>query len=159
MTTSNDHWQHQAFADTVFLASTHGLPPNPGSPLGLFHLAEMRIRAQSFTDAKLGRWLGWAQCAVVAADIGLTLEDMQAINTRAAEEFSTHTSDEQSPSGSKPEQVSAEELSEHLVVTAIRANTGHPDELIRSFVNSLLSEYSIVKKLGDVPPARRVHPI
>lgn len=87
MTTSNDHWQHQAFADTVFLASTHGLPPNPGSPLGLFHLAEMRIRAQSFTDAKLGRWLGWAQCAVVAADIGLTLEDMQAINTRAAEEF------------------------------------------------------------------------
>lgn len=79
-------WQHQAFADTVFLAAQHGMPLNPGSTLGLAHLMEMRIRAQSFDGAKLGRWLGWAQCAAVAADIGITLEDMQGINTRAAEE-------------------------------------------------------------------------
>lgn len=86
---SNDDWQHQAFADTVFLASERGMPLNPGSNLGLAHLMEMRIRAQSYSGAKLGRWLGWAQCAVVAADIGFALEDMQAINTRAAEEFSS----------------------------------------------------------------------
>lgn len=86
MTAAGTHWQHQAFADTVFLASQQGMPLNPGSPLGLAHLMEMRIRAQAFDGAKLGRWLGWAQCAAVAADIGITLEDMQTINTRASEE-------------------------------------------------------------------------
>lgn len=80
-------WQHRAFDDTVSLASTHGMPLKSGDPLGLAHLMGMRSRAQAYSGAKLGRWLGWAQCAVVAADIGLTLEDMEAINTRAAEEF------------------------------------------------------------------------
>lgn len=90
-TAAADHWQHRAFAETVCRAAAHGMPLSPGSPLGLAHLTVMRTRAQSFSGAKLGRWLGWAQCAVVAADIGLALEDMQAINTRAAKGFSAQT--------------------------------------------------------------------
>lgn len=34
----------------------------------------------NMSEAKVGRWLGWMQAAVVAADIGLTLEDMKQIN-------------------------------------------------------------------------------
>lgn len=81
-----DLWQRQAFADTVFLASEHGMPLAPESDLGLYHLMQMRIRAQSMAGSKLGRWLGWAQCAVVAADVGLTLDDMKAINQRCMTE-------------------------------------------------------------------------
>jgi hypothetical protein len=53
-----------------------------GESLGLRHLRSMYQQAQAgdFSDAKLGRWLGWAQCAVVAARIGLTLDDMKDIN-------------------------------------------------------------------------------
>jgi hypothetical protein len=48
--------------------------------------AAMRMPGMEFSDAKLGRWLGWMQCAVVAAAIGLTLEDMKEINRlRAAD--------------------------------------------------------------------------
>ncbi|WP_066904107.1 hypothetical protein [Mycolicibacterium houstonense] len=51
------------------------------------HLVYMleRIEADptAFSDAKLGRWLGWAQCAVVAGGYG-TLEDMKQINLRHA---------------------------------------------------------------------------
>lgn len=55
-----------------------------------WHLQDMMERAQAamntpgmeFSDAKLGRWLGWMQAAVVAAGIGLTLEDMKEINRR-----------------------------------------------------------------------------
>ncbi|WP_457160611.1 hypothetical protein [Mycobacteroides abscessus] len=83
---SGDLWQRQAFADTVFLASKHGMPLAPESDLGLHHLMKMRIQAQDMAGSKLGRWLGWAQCAVVSAGIGLTLEDMKAINLRCIAE-------------------------------------------------------------------------
>lgn len=36
---------------------------------------------QRFSEAKLGRWLGWAQACVVAGGYG-TLHDMKAINKR-----------------------------------------------------------------------------
>jgi hypothetical protein len=39
---------------------------------------------KSFSDGKLGRWLGWAQAAVVAMGAG-TLEDMKTINKRCAD--------------------------------------------------------------------------
>lgn len=58
----------------------------PESDLGLYHLMQMRIRVQSMAGSKLGRWLGWAQCAVVAAGVGLTLDDMKAINQRCMTE-------------------------------------------------------------------------
>lgn len=38
-----------------------------------------------FSEAKLGRWLGWAQAAVVAANIGVTLDDVKALNKRFAD--------------------------------------------------------------------------
>jgi len=47
---------------------------------GLDHLRDRRSRSTSdFSDAKLGRWLGWAQASVVAVGCG-TLEEMKAIN-------------------------------------------------------------------------------
>lgn len=80
--------QRQAFLDTVDLAAERGMQEIPGSPLGLEHLREMSVRVQwdDFSDAKIGRWLGWAQCAVVAADIGVTLDDMKRINRLYSEE-------------------------------------------------------------------------
>ncbi len=54
---------------------------------GLEHLRSMlaKVNASKFSDAKLGRWLGWAQCAVVAANVGPTLDDMKALNMRHAD--------------------------------------------------------------------------
>lgn len=55
------------------------------------HLVEMYNKLcvyhgeeEEFSEAKLGRWLGWMQAAVVAAQVGLTLEDMKQINKRNA---------------------------------------------------------------------------
>lgn len=77
--------QLAAFDETIALAEQRGMPEY-GGELGLAHLRSMYEQAATggFSDAKLGRWLGWAQCAVVAAAIGLTLEDMKQINRRHA---------------------------------------------------------------------------
>lgn len=74
--------QLQAFRDTVALAEQQGMPELPGSDLGLDHLRRMAavLEEASFSPAKLGRWLGWAQCAVVAAGVGVTLDDMKTLN-------------------------------------------------------------------------------
>lgn len=74
--------QLQAFRDTVALAEQRGMPGLPGSDLGLDHLRRMAsvLEEAAFSPAKLGRWLGWAQCAVVAAGIGVTLDDMKTLN-------------------------------------------------------------------------------
>lgn len=73
--------QLAALRDTIVLAEERGMPEYCGD-LGLSHLRSMYTRAEAgdFSEAKLGRWLGWAQCAVVAACIGVTLDDMKAIN-------------------------------------------------------------------------------
>lgn len=74
--------QLQALRNTILLAEAHGMPGRPGDPTGLDHLRGMEVVASTgdFPPDKLGRWLGWAQCAVVAADIGVTLADMKALN-------------------------------------------------------------------------------
>lgn len=76
--------QADAFRETVRIAEQRGMPEMPGSDLGLHHLRSMlaTISTSKFPDAKLGRWLGWAQCALVAADVGVTLADMKALNSR-----------------------------------------------------------------------------
>lgn len=73
--------QLAAFKDTIELAERRGMPEH-GGELGLAHLRSMyqQASAGNFSEAKLGRWLGWAQCAVVAAAIGLELDDMKEIN-------------------------------------------------------------------------------
>ena len=45
------------------------------------HIAGMKIKMQEtkMSYGKMCRWLGWAQCAVVASGVA-TLEDMKAIN-------------------------------------------------------------------------------
>jgi hypothetical protein len=74
--------QREALQATLRLAESKGMPELPGTSIGLEHLRFMAEAVQSpdFTDDKVGRWLGWAQCAVVAANIGVTLEDMKRIN-------------------------------------------------------------------------------
>ncbi|MBB3752672.1 hypothetical protein FHT44_005184 [Mycolicibacterium sp. BK634] len=74
--------QLAAFRDTIALARFHDMPEKPGSTVGFAHLRSMLDIAESgeFSESKLGRWLGWAQCAVVAADIGVVLDDMKYIN-------------------------------------------------------------------------------
>lgn len=76
--------QSAAFHETIRLAEQHGMPEMPGSDLGLQHLRFMHdtVNTSTFSDAKLGRWLGWAQCALVAADVGVTLADMKELNAR-----------------------------------------------------------------------------
>ena len=76
--------QIQAFRDTVALAEDVDMPTLPGSPVGLDHLEGMLRRAEQpdFSETKLGRWLGWAQCALVVADVGVTLEDVKQINSK-----------------------------------------------------------------------------
>ena len=48
------------------------------------------VEKSDFSEAKLGRWLGWAQCAVVAANVGITLADMKALNMQCASENRQH---------------------------------------------------------------------
>lgn len=74
--------QRRALRETVELAERHGMPDLPGSDVGLSHLRSMvqTVEVSDFSDAKLGRWLGWAQCALVAANVGVTLADMKKLN-------------------------------------------------------------------------------
>lgn len=80
--------QVQALRETVTLGATKGMLKSPGSALGLDHLRGMvaAVEAGSFSADKLGRWLGWAQCALVAADVGVTLGDMKELNMQCVSE-------------------------------------------------------------------------
>ena len=58
------------------------------------HLVEMisKMETMDMSEGKLGRWLGWIQCAVVAAQIEhpdhsriIGLEDMKEINREYAD--------------------------------------------------------------------------
>ena len=75
--------QREAFRETVALAAARGMPDHGGAGLDLSHLRSMHGRiTDDFSEAKLGRWLGWAQCALVAANVGVTLDDVKDINRR-----------------------------------------------------------------------------
>ncbi|WP_343929754.1 hypothetical protein [Tsukamurella strandjordii] len=74
-----------AFRETIAFAEKRGMLDEPDSDLGLSHLrgmlATVEAEPAAFSPAKLGRWLGWVQAAVVAAGVG-TLDDMKAISNR-----------------------------------------------------------------------------
>lgn len=56
------------------------MPEGVGTSYGLDHLVSMRERiTDDFSEAKLGRWLGWAQCAVVFSGVA-TLDEMKHLN-------------------------------------------------------------------------------
>lgn len=77
--------QRAAFDETVELAIISGMVGR-GS-LSFSHLREMQktIAEGNFSESKLGRWLGWAQASLVAANVGVTLEDVKQINLRHAD--------------------------------------------------------------------------
>jgi len=83
--------QLKAMQETLQLARLAGMENLVSDipELDFPHLLDMYNRVHSgeieFSEAKLGRWLGWMQAAVVAAGIGLTLEDMKAINKANAD--------------------------------------------------------------------------
>lgn len=81
--------QRAAFDATVELARKHRMwDKRPAElSLGWLHLLEMQaeIHAGSFSPEKLGRWLGWAQAALVVANVGVTLDDLKALNKRFAD--------------------------------------------------------------------------
>ena len=76
--------QLTAMRETLTRAQECGMADIAGFAEGCdyWHLQDMveRAQAEGFSEAKLGRWLGWMQCAVVAADLGITLDDMKQIN-------------------------------------------------------------------------------
>lgn len=73
-----------AMEETVRLAHKSKMPSS--GPLGYAHIAGMLTTMQEskFSYGKLCRWLGWAQCAVVASG-SASLEDMKFINMRHKE--------------------------------------------------------------------------
>jgi hypothetical protein len=77
--------QLQAFRDTVALAKRRGLAVTRKPELSLEHVQDMLRKVESdpeaFSPSKLGRWLGWAQAAVVSWG-NCSLEDMKQINVR-----------------------------------------------------------------------------
>ncbi|MEM9840585.1 MAG: hypothetical protein AAF830_15710 [Pseudomonadota bacterium] len=77
-----------AFDETIEMARARGMPlvndsSHESEGLSLSHLIDMRRRLENddFSEAKLGRWLGWAQGVVVAKGYG-TLDEMKQINLR-----------------------------------------------------------------------------
>lgn len=76
----------QAARDTMELAqlSGMGLKTSAYPECDYNHLMDMleKMEEEEFSEGKMGRWLGWMQCAVVCADIGLTLHHMKEINRR-----------------------------------------------------------------------------
>lgn len=77
--------QRAAFTETLEMATKANLPEMYGSTLGLAHMRSMQERIDvptMFSEAKLGRWLGWAQCALVAANVGVTLDNMKQVNMK-----------------------------------------------------------------------------
>lgn len=82
--------QLQAFRDTLFYIEMKGRmdyweqrSKGRQRELRIDHIRDMLRRIEedpaAFSPAKLGRWLGWAQCAATVAGV-LTLEEAKRIN-------------------------------------------------------------------------------
>lgn len=79
----------KAFEETLALAREHGLE-NVGSDTpdaDYNHLVDMleqiKKEPEKFSEGKLGRWLGWAQCAVyMGANGDIPLDELKEINKR-----------------------------------------------------------------------------
>jgi hypothetical protein len=82
--------QREAFRETLEIARANGLDncSSDYSELDYAHLQYMYAKiieadaaGEPFSEPKIGRWLGWAQAAVVANGGG-DLADMKEINMR-----------------------------------------------------------------------------
>lgn len=79
--------QRHAFKETMDLAYERGMHRlHLREDMSFRHLEDMwkRVSREDFSEAKLGRWLGWAQATVVASGVA-TLEEMKQINQRFAD--------------------------------------------------------------------------
>ena len=80
--------QVAAFDDTIELARERGMADVAAADwsLAFDHLTDMQenVRSGNLSPSKCGRWLGWAQAAVVAAGLA-TLQEMGEINRRHAD--------------------------------------------------------------------------
>ncbi|AIK68221.1 hypothetical protein P10VF_008 [Rhizobium phage vB_RleM_P10VF] len=82
--------QLQAARDTIELARSYGMHEFPylaelGDEIQWHHLEDMLRRMEGMSDkseAKIGRWLGWMQCAVFVMCADVTLEDLKQINIK-----------------------------------------------------------------------------
>lgn len=74
---------HMAMFDTMRLAQRHAARMPAEGPLSSKHIAVMwdRMCFDKFSYGKLCRYLGWAQCALVASGVA-TLEDVKEINKK-----------------------------------------------------------------------------
>jgi hypothetical protein len=80
--------QIAAFKDTLELADSRGMADCEfeEKSVGFDHLVDMLEIIElapdgTFSESKIGRWLGWAQCAVVAGGYA-TLQEMKEINRK-----------------------------------------------------------------------------
>jgi hypothetical protein len=77
-------WQIEAFDATLSIARDRNMD-GLGGATDLAHLEDMRACVTpEFSRGKLGRWLGWAQCAVVACGAA-SLDEMKEINRKASD--------------------------------------------------------------------------
>ncbi|QKN87757.1 hypothetical protein IXEL_57 [Microbacterium phage Ixel] len=82
--------QRKAFKETLELAWERGMHFVEGlhPDLTYRHLVSMHDRMtldETMSETKIGRWLGWAQAAVVASGVA-TLDEMKALNQRYSAE-------------------------------------------------------------------------
>ena len=79
----------QAARETIELAAAHGMQDSEFEKpeLNFPHLVEMleKMEAGGMSEAKVGRWLGWMQAAVVCSCDDVSIEDMKEINRRNAD--------------------------------------------------------------------------
>jgi hypothetical protein len=76
-----------AFKETIELADAYKMweAETDSDELSYKHIVGMYSRITSeFSEGKLGRWLGWAQAALVASGCGVTLDHMKELNKKYA---------------------------------------------------------------------------
>jgi len=81
--------QREAMRETLALVKSRvqlwydSIPPATCEEVGLYHFEDMLTKVDDtknfFSEAKLGRWLGWIQGAAAARGL-LTLEEAKKIN-------------------------------------------------------------------------------
>lgn len=74
-------WMTEALRLTCAMAASPPMPSTGG--LSAEHIRGMPDRIAGFSSAKLGRWLGWAQAAIVAGGLA-DLDDMKRLNMQAS---------------------------------------------------------------------------